>query len=172
MKLLRNFAICFVVILSLLATGCPKAQALKTVRDLKVKSAQLSVYGTKLITAFGDANVAGEITREQLAGLNVGSKAFVEAVGIYREAIANAERIVSSGQSLPAGTLDRLNAILNDQVIAAFFDVLAKVGVLSIARSEIVKTTISAIRLTILAIRGAFSDARDLIHLQEGYRNA
>ena len=163
-KLFTQFVLIFAVIFSLLSTGCPpKAQVEKTVRDFKVKSAELSVYGTKLISAFGDAYKAGEITKDQLATLNVGTGKFVEAVGIYRAAIAEAEAMVRDGKPWPTGTLDSLQLILNDRVIGAFLDILVKLGTLSIAKSEIVKTTLTAIRLTLLAIHGAFGDARGLM---------
>lgn len=163
-----QFILIFAVVFSLLSTGCPpKAQVQKTVRDFKVKSAELSVYGTKLIAAFGDAYRAGEITKEQLQTLNRGTGAFVDGVGVYRTAITQAEAIVNSGQPLPANTLSALSTILNDQVIAAFFDILVRVGGMSLAQSETVKAIISGIRLTILAISGAFSDARQLIRHQE-----
>lgn len=167
-KLFTQFVLIFAVIFSLLSTGCPsKTEVAKTVRDFKVKSAELSVYGGKLVTAFGDAYKAGEITREQLATLNVGTNKFVVAVGIYRAAIAEVETIVRDGKTWPTGTLDRLQLILNDGVIGTFLDILVRLGTLSIAKSEIVKTTLTAIRITLLAISGAFGNARDLMNQPE-----
>lgn len=155
----------FVIVFAMFTAGCPnKQQAQKTIRDFKVKSAELSVYGTKLIQAFGDSYRDGLITQDQLRTINQGTGVFVQAVGVYRQAIAQAEAIVNSGQPLPANTLDTLQRILNDQVIDAFFDILVRVGGLSIAKSEAVKAAITAIKLTILAIQGAFPGARGLLN--------
>lgn len=171
-KLFTQFASIFLLVFALLCTGCPKEQVQKNVRDFKEKSATLSVYGEKLITAFGNAFKDGDISKEQLAKLNIGTGAFTKGVGVFREAIAAAETIVKSGQPLPAGTLQNLNAILNEQVIDAFFDILVKLGALSIAQSEVVKTAISTIRLTILAISGALSSALQIRNIGEVPRYA
>lgn len=156
---------CLIIIYSLLLFGCPKGE--KTVRELREKSAELSVYGTKIVRAFGAAFDAGEITQAQLCQLNVATGAFTEGLGAYRDALAVAERVVKEQGDIPAGTIQMLEKVLDDRVIAAFFDILIKVGAMPISQSEVIKTIISGIRLTILAIRGAFSDARRQLNLPE-----
>lgn len=155
---LKVVLIVAILIWSLVMTGCPKGQ--KTVRTMKEKSAEMSIYGAKLVTAFGDAYRAREITQGQLAQLNVATKAFTIGLGAYRTAIAELERQVEANPTLPAGALDRLQVIFNDQVVATFFQILAAVGVVSLDKSQIIQTIISSIRLTILAIQGAFSEVR------------
>jgi len=56
-------------------TGCPKTP--KTVREFREKSAELSTYGRRIITAIGEATLAGEISKGQLAALNPITGAFV-----------------------------------------------------------------------------------------------
>lgn len=171
MKIITKSIAMFLIWVTVLTfTGCPKGE--KTVRQLRTNSTQLSVYGAKLVTAFGDAFKAGEITREQLAALNVPTGAFTIGLGVYREAVAEAERVIKSGQTLPTGTIATLERILDDRVIATFFDVLAKVGALPLERSEVIKTIISSIRLTILALRGAFSRANELMEANSTFATA
>lgn len=160
-----NVLIVMIVASAVFMTGCPKGQ--RTVRQLREKSAELAVYGTKIVTAFGDAYRAGEITQDQLRTLNTATGAFTTGLGAYRDALAEAERIVRESGEVPAGTIQTLERVLDDRVIAAFFDILAKVGVLPLSQSEVIKTILSGIRLTILSIRGAFSDARKQLNLPE-----
>ena len=147
----------------MLTTGCPKAA--KTVRDLRVKSAELSTYAGKLCAAFGEAFTAGEINRAQLMELNNGCKVFASALGAYRDAVAEAERVVAGGGTLPTDTIGVLKTILDDRVISAFFDIMVKVGLMPIAQSTVVQTVISSIRLTILALQGLFAEAQNQLRL-------
>lgn len=160
---MTRFILIFIVTFGLLSTGCPKAP--QSIRDFKEKSAQLSVYGEHLIKAFGDAEVAGEITKEQLGTLNKATGAYVKAVGVYRAAIAEAEQVLASGKTLPAGTITHLTSILNDQVVAAFFDILTSLHFMTESQAQLFETFISGLRLTILALQGAFSE----LTTQEGY---
>jgi hypothetical protein len=167
MNTIKNFAVLFVVIFSLLTLGCDHAKAEKTIRDFEENGAKLSTYGTKLITAFGDAEQAGEITRDQLKELNAGTRAFVNGVGLYRTAIADAKTAIASGQPLPPDTLGKLDALLASQVIDTFLGLLVKVGALPLAQSQLVQTAITGIRLTILAIKAAVADAHALLNATE-----
>lgn len=162
---MKKILVACLMIWTLVLTGCPKGE--KTVRQLREKSAELSVYGNKIVTAFGDAYRAGEITQDQLRTLNVATGAFTTALGAYRDALTAAERVVKESGEVPPSTIQMLEKVLDDQVIVAFFEILAKVGVLPLAQSEVIKTILSGIRLTILSIRGAFSDARKQLNLPE-----
>jgi hypothetical protein len=162
---MKKIFIACLMIWTLVLTGCPKGE--KTVRQLREKSAELSVYGARITTAFGDAFRAGEITQDQLRQLNTLTGAFTTSIGAYRDALTAAEQVVKESGEVPPSTIQMLEKVLDDRVIAAFFDILAKVGALPISQSEVIKTIISGIRLTILAIRGAFSDARKQLNLPE-----
>lgn len=155
---MKKLFVSLLIVYSLLITACPKGE--RTVRELREKSAELSVYGNKLVTAIGDAYRAGEISQDQLRTLNTATGAFVTGLGVYRDAVATAERTVRESGNVPAGTIQTLERVLDDRVIAAFFEVMAKIGVMPLANSEAIKAIISGIRLTILAISSAFSDAR------------
>lgn len=165
MKSMLKFNLTLFILASVIFTftGCDKSKTQKSIRDFREKSAELSTYGGKLTKAFGDAYKAGEITQEQLAALNVATGAFTTGVGFYREAVAEAERVFKETGELPVSTINALSKIVNDRLIAAFFDVLVKVGVLPVAQSEVVKTVISSIRLLLLAIQAAIADVRNLV---------
>lgn len=145
-------------------TGCPKAE--KTVRTAREKSAEIAVYGEKLIQANIDAFKAGEISQATLADLNKVTRVFVDGVGHYRSAIAAAELAVKNGTG-DQSTVDTLYNVFDEKVVAAFFAILEKFSVLSGPHVETAKTIIAAIRLTIRAIQGAFSDARYQLELGE-----
>lgn len=132
----------------------------KTVKAFKVKSAELSVYGGKLVTAFGDAYVAGEITREQLAELNKVSATFIKGLGVYRDAVAAAEKIVRSGQPLPRDTFGILDRLFAAEVVAAFTAIAVKVGVLTIGTSDKVKELIGGIQILLLAIKALVAETK------------
>lgn len=154
------------IIASIVLTGCPKGE--KTVRQLREKSAEMSIYGTKLITAFGEAYKAGEITQDQLRTLNTATGAFVTGVGIYREALAEAERQVKAGEA-PKDVLGRVDRILDAQVIATFFKILERIAGLSVERSAAIQAILSAARVAILAIKNAVSEAEQFIREEPTY---
>ena len=155
---MKNFLIIFCLVFSLLTAGCPKGD--KTIRELREKSAEMSIYGEKLVAAVGDAYRAGEISQEQLRQINVVTGAFVRGLGVYREAVSRTEQIIKNGEPLPRDALGVLNRLLDAQVVAAFFDVLVKIGGMPLANSVAIQAILSGIRLTILALQSAFSDAR------------
>lgn len=156
LSVLLTFAI--VAGLTLPMMGCEKAE--KTVRTARVQSAKLAVYGEKITVAFGNAFVAGEISREQLADLNVVTGKFVKGLGMYREAVSAAERIVKSGQPLPRDHLSALDVLFNTEVVAAFTAISTKLGLLTIGQSDKIKTLMNGAQLVILAIKALIADAR------------
>jgi hypothetical protein len=134
--------------------GCPKAE--KSLRVARENSAKMASYGEKIVQANIDAFKAGEISRELLVELNGLTGAFVNGLGGYRQALAAAEAAVKAGD-VDKTQLDYLYAIFDDQVVAAFFALLARFNVLKGPLGETVKTILASIRLTIRAIQGAFA---------------
>lgn len=158
---LKTFIGTLIVLSSLILAGCPKGE--RTVRQLREKSAEMSTYGTQIVKAFGDAYEEGEISQDQLRTLNVATGAFVTGIGVYRDALAEAERLVRNGDTLPPDTIGKIERILDAQVIATFFKILERVAGLPIERSQVIQGIISGIRITILALKNAFGQARQLV---------
>jgi hypothetical protein len=161
---MKTFLTTLLILASLVLTACPKGP--KTVRDFREKSAELSTYGEKIITAFGDAYQAGEISREQLAAINPVSGAFVKAVGAYRVLVTEAERYVAAGQPIPTDLASKIDRGLLS-VETAFFAVTDIVRPLSAALSERVRAMFSAVRLAIAALKTLLADARIELGLPE-----
>ena len=153
---MKKLLIIFILIFSLFTAGCPKGQ--KSVRKARELSAQMQIYGIKLIEANIASFKANEITQNQLAELNKGTALYVKAIDVYRAAIREAETIVNSGKPLPAGTLNQISVILNSQVVEAFFDIMERLKIIPGAMSETVKNILAGIRLTILALQGVFAE--------------
>lgn len=155
---------CIALYSLLFMTGCPKVE--RSLRVAKENSAKMSTYGEKLIKANIDAFDAKEISPELLKELNALTGRFVSGVGVYRDTLAVVELAAKQGGA-DKKQIDYLYDVFDDQVVAAFFALLAKFNVLTGERAEIAKAILASIRLTIRAIQGAFSDARYDLGLPE-----
>ena len=141
----------------LLSFACDKK---KTLRDFKEASAKMKIYGKDLIQANIDAFKANEISRDDLEKFNRVSRRFVEAVKIYDDALKTAETVMTKNENPPRTTLDKLNIIFEEQVVAEFFRILDTLKILPNANNETIKNIIAGIRLTILAIQAMLADVR------------
>jgi len=152
-----------VILFSLLFnSACPK-KVEKTFRKASEASANLSIYGEKLIQANIDAFKAKEISFETFELLNELTRKFVEGVKIYEKALDEAEKLIKeNGGQAPVGTLERLSKIFSAEVADKFTAILAKFKLISGEQSEAIKTAVAGINLAILAIREAFAGTRDI----------
>jgi hypothetical protein len=157
-------ALSLIFVFSVMLTACPNRE--KTIRTAREASAQMKIYGVRLIQANIDAFKAGEISRDEFARLNALTGAFIEGVKIYGDALHEIE-VIADGATIPKATIDKLAAIFDAHVVDKFFAILEKLKITPGANSETVKAIISAIRLTILSIQSAFATAGQLEHRSE-----
>lgn len=163
MKILRIFLSILLIFSIFTLTACPKAE--KTIRTFREQSAKMSIYGGKLIDANKDAFQAKEISKELFAGLTDLSGKFRDGLKIYRDSVNDAEIAYKSAGKLPPGVLGKLQVLFNEKVVEAFSNLALKLELVTGTQSETIKSIVASIRLTILAIQGAFSIAK--IHLNE-----
>lgn len=142
--------------ITFLGTACPSSQ--KTIRKATELSAQMQIYGTKLIVANRESFQAQEITLAQFKTLNDGTEFYIKAVDVYRDAVKTAAEVIKNNPDGAKTTLDKLSLLFNDKVVDAFFKILEKLNVIPGANSETVKAIIAGIRLTILAITQLFAE--------------
>jgi hypothetical protein len=157
---MKNLLISLIVIGSLFLSGCPK----KTYRTAKEQSAQIQIYGIKLIEANIAAYKAGELTQAQFAELTTLTGRFRDGVAVYRAILNEAEKQVRETGAVEPPLLNRLESIFTNEVVNAFLAITQKFALLSPVQSETVKNILAGIRLAILAIQGAFAEVR----LQKG----
>ena len=145
----------------LLLTACPKAETVeKSLRKARESSAQMSIYGTKIVNANVEAYQAKEISPELFKELTVLTGKFSDGLKIYRDALDGAEKIFAQTKNLPSGTVNKLAAVFDEQVVATFLALADKLNLVRGAQAETIKTALASIRLTILALQGAFAEAR------------
>ena len=154
---MKNLLIALIVIGSLITAGCPKGQ--KTVREFKEKSAEVTVYAVKLGEAFNKAFTDGVITREELAIYDSVDRKFGAALKVYREAIVAAEKVVNETGKLPADVILKVDKLL-DVTVNAFLDLTVKLGVMSFAQSETVRTILRAIQMILLSLKTFVAEAK------------
>lgn len=155
-----RFGIALVLIWCFVLTGCPSSKTLRVARE---NSAKMSIHAAKLIQANIDALKAGELTQAEYNELTRLSGILVDGIGVYRSVVLGA---IESGNT-DRSALDQIYDVFDDRVVAAFFALLARVNVLPGGKAEAVRAIISAIRITIRAIQGAFADARHELGLPE-----
>lgn len=164
----KLISLMLLVCFAMTAISCGKGD--KTVRQLKEKSAELTIYARQLSKAFNDGYEAGEITKENLATFGKLDDGFNAGLTVYREAIVAAEQVYKETKTMPTGTLNRIDRILSAEVMSPFFNLVVNLGVMPFAQSEKIQAIIAGIRLTLLTLQNLFSDARDqLVRLEENY---
>lgn len=149
----------------LLSAACPKVE--KTFRTASEQSAKMKIYGIELINANIELKRNGTISAAELRSLNVYTGGFVAGVKIYQQALDEAEKIIKSGQPLPAGTLAKLSVIFSDNVIDAFFGILNGLKIFPNANSLAVRAILSSIRLAILATQNALGESFNVQRMNE-----
>lgn len=158
----KPILICITFCLLFSQIACDKTKAQKTYRTASEQSAKILTYGEGLLQANLDAVNAGKISPETLSKLNNVTNPFVTAITAYEKALDEAEKLIKANDGkIPAGLLDNLSDKFQF-VIDAFLAVTKEFNLLG-KHSETVATILTSIRLAILAIQGAFSDARDLM---------
>jgi hypothetical protein len=154
---MHKLIVIFIVSISRMLTGCPKGE--RTIRLAREKSAEMAIYGEKIVQANIDAFKTAEISRELFTELTQLTGKFTVGLGEYRAALSAAEVAIKNGAD-PKSILDQLYGILDDKVVAAFFALLARANVLSGPHAETIRFILASLRLTIRAVQGAFADAQ------------
>lgn len=152
-KIILTLLLCFSVFL----TGCPKAE--KSFRKARESSAKMAIYGEKIVQANIDARNAGEISQDLFRDLTSLTARYRDGLRIYREALTEAEKLAKSPAFDQKDALNKLSRLFDEQVVDAFLALTQKLNLISGSQSETIKTILASIRLTILAIQGAFSQA-------------
>ncbi len=163
---MKQFLIALIVLGSLILTGCPKAK--KTVREFKEKSAEVTIYARNLNQAFNKAFIDGVITRDELRLYGTVDTAFGKALAAYRAGIEAAEKVVNETGELPKDTILKVDRLL-DSVVTAFLDLTVKLGVMSFAQSETVRTILRGIQMLLLSLKAFVADARGAYGLEVNY---
>lgn len=160
-KFLASLLIIFSVMFNM---GCGKAKALATVRQADELSAKLLIYGRNIAKANNDSFAAGNIPASVHLATNKAADVYLKGVDVFLEAIKTAKKAIEAGEK-PDGQIDILQAVFNQQVVAAAAALASMVTTLPAGLADKIGGWVAAIDLAIISFRGLFASVR--MELQE-----
>lgn len=156
-KFFASILIIFAVVFNM--TGCGKAKALATVRQADELSAKLLIYGRNIAKANNDSFQAGNIPASVHLATNKAADVYLKGVDVFLEAIKTAKKAIEAGEK-PDGQIDILQAVFNQQVVAAATALANMVVTLPAGLADKIGGWVAAIDLAIISFRGLFASVR------------